>query len=55
MAELDALQRGLRIRKLALIPVWIFAVLFSAALYVKFKRLKSEYVKPLPKDWHKQG
>jgi len=51
--ELDALARGLAIRKQALLPIWIFAVLFAIALYVKFKRLKAEYVKPLPKDWYK--
>lgn len=53
MAELDTLERGLRIRHLALIPVWLFAIFFSAALYVKFKRLKRAYVKPLPNDWYK--
>jgi len=53
--ELDGLERGLTIRREALTPIWIFAVLFAVALYVKFKRLKTEYVKPLPKDWYKQS
>ncbi len=51
--ELDTLEHGLAIRKQALLPIWIFAVLFSAALYVKYKRLKAAQVKPLPKDWYK--
>jgi hypothetical protein len=46
-AELDELQSGLRLRKLALIPIWGFALFFSAVLYVKYKRLKKVYVKPL--------
>ena len=33
--------------KLALAPIWGFAVLFSALLYVKYKRLKRIHVKPL--------
>ena len=46
--ELDQLEAGLRNRRLALIPIWGFALLFSAALYLKFKQLKKTYVKPLP-------
>jgi len=52
-SELDGLERGLSIRRRALVPVWIFAVLFAIALYVKFKRLKKRYVTPLPRDWYK--
>ncbi|HUU85529.1 MAG TPA: hypothetical protein VM243_18675 [Phycisphaerae bacterium] len=46
-AELDELQAGLRLRNLALIPIWAFAVVFSVLLYVKYKMLKRAYVKPL--------
>lgn len=49
--ELDELERSLDWRRKALIPIWIFAVLFATALYVKYKRLKAVYVKPLPKEW----
>ena len=45
--ELDGLEAGVRWRFQALIPIWIFAVLLAAALYVKYRRLKAEYVKPL--------
>jgi len=50
-AELDGLERGLRWRYRALIPVWVFAVLLAWAWYVKFKRLKRQWVKPLPEGW----
>ncbi len=46
-AELDELDLGLRLRRLALIPVWAFSVFFSALLYVKYKRLDKAWVKPL--------
>ena len=46
--ELDALERGLRWRRWALIPIWAFALLFSGLLYAKYRRLKAAYVKPLP-------
>jgi hypothetical protein len=46
VAELDELEAGLRLRKLALVPVWAFAVFFSTLLYIKYKRLKRVYVKP---------
>jgi len=46
--ELDGLESGLKLRYKALIPIWIFSVLFSILLYVKYKQLKSIYVKPLP-------
>ena len=48
-ADLDALEAGLRWRYRALIPIWVFALLFSAACYVKYKRLKAEYVRPDPR------
>jgi hypothetical protein len=47
-AELDGLENGLRWRYRALVPIWIFAVLFGAVLYAKYRRLKAIYVKPLP-------
>jgi len=46
--ELDELERGLGWRHRALIPIWIFAILFATALYAKYKWLKVVYVKPLP-------
>lgn len=49
-ADLDVLENGLRWRYKALIPIWAFSVFFSILLYVKFKQLKAEYVKPLPKE-----
>ncbi len=48
-AELDNLERGLRWRRNALTPIWVFATVFAVALYIKFKRLKRTYVRPLPK------
>lgn len=53
--ELDSAERGLRARHEALWPIWVFAVLFSIALYVKFKQLKHRYVKPLPDGVSKWG
>ena len=32
----------------ALLPIWLFAIGFSIALYVKYNRLRAEYVKPIP-------
>ena len=49
-SELDDLERGLRWRHRALIPIWVFAILFSGALYAKYRQLKSAYVKPLPPE-----
>lgn len=46
--ELDALERDLALRYRALLPIWIFAVVFAALCYVKYKRLRAAYVKPLP-------
>lgn len=45
---LDNLEEGLRLRKLALVPIWAFAILFAWVLYIKFKQLKKAYVTPLP-------
>lgn len=53
--ELDSAERALAIRYKALVPIWIFAVLFSIALYVKFKQLKHRHVKPLPDGVSKWG
>ncbi len=46
--ELDDLESGLDERYAMLVPVWIFAILFSIALYAKYKQLKRDWVKPLP-------
>lgn len=46
--ELDALEAGLRWRYRALIPIWGFAVFFSVLLYIKYRRLKHQYVAPRP-------
>jgi hypothetical protein len=46
--QLDDLEKGLRIRQLALFPIWGFALLFSVLLYWRFKQLKVMYVKPPP-------
>ena len=43
--ELDELESGLRWRYRALVPIWAFAVLFAAALFVKYKRLRAAYVR----------
>jgi hypothetical protein len=40
------LEAGLRLRRGALIPVWIFAAVFSTLLYIKYKRLRKAYVEP---------
>lgn len=44
-ASLDDKLRGLRWRYWTLIPMWAFALLFSSALWVKYKRLKDAMVK----------
>ncbi|MFQ5463256.1 MAG: hypothetical protein ACE5E5_11600 [Phycisphaerae bacterium] len=49
-AELDTLDAGLQWRHKLLIPIWVFAGLFAAALYAKFKQLKAIYVVPMPKN-----
>jgi hypothetical protein len=43
---LDNLELGLTRRYQALIPIWIFGLAFSYALYIKFKRLKATHVEP---------
>lgn len=48
-AELDALEHSLSVRRLALIPIWAFAIVFAWMLHVKFKQLEKVYVKPLPR------
>ncbi len=45
--QLDELEAGLTLRYKLLVPIWIFAVLFSIAIYAKYKQLKSQWVKPL--------
>jgi hypothetical protein len=49
-AELAALETGLRWRYQALVPIWAFAGLFCTLLYVKYKRLRRQYVSPLPQE-----
>lgn len=48
--ELAGLEDGLQWRYRSLIPIWVFSILFSVALYAKYKALKKQYVKPLPPD-----
>jgi hypothetical protein len=43
--ELDELEQSLAYRKVSLVPIFAFAIFFSGLLYVKFKRLKHQYVK----------
>ena len=49
-SELDQLEAGLRMRYLALGPMWGFALLFSVVLYVKYKQLRKQHVTPVPRD-----
>jgi hypothetical protein len=51
-AELTGLESALQTRRQALIPIWVFALVFSAALYAKYKQLKARFVKPLPGKEH---
>jgi len=44
--SLDEKLRGLRWRYWSLLPVWVFLVVFVEALWVKYKRLHAEMVKP---------
>ncbi len=46
-AELNELEHGLRLRHMALVPIWVFALVFAALLYAEYKRLKAVHVKPL--------
>jgi len=46
--ELTDLETNLNRRYAALAPMWGFCIVFSIALYAKFKQLKKKYVKPLP-------
>lgn len=46
--ELRELETDLDRRYAALAPMWGFCLVFSIALYAKFKQLKKRYVKPLP-------
>lgn len=54
-AELADLENGLRWRYRALYPIWGFAILFAIALYVKYKRLKAQYVTPLEESGGASG
>jgi len=49
-ADLDDLETGLRHRRTSLVYIWVFSVLFSAALYAKYKHLKAAYVVPVDED-----
>jgi hypothetical protein len=51
-AELEELETGLAWRHRALVPIWLFALLFAAVLYAKYKQLKAIYVKPPPRKPH---
>lgn len=42
--ELDVLERGLRLRRMALIPIWLFTLGFATLWYVKYKQLHKVYV-----------
>lgn len=44
--ELDVLQGRLELRYRALVPIWVFSLAFSVALYVKYRRLKAARVLP---------
>ena len=48
--ELAELQAGLNWRHRALGPIWAFAIVFATVLYIKYKRLKAAWVKPLPDE-----
>jgi hypothetical protein len=48
-ADLVGLEKGLLLRKQALLPIWGFALVFSLLLYVKYKSLRARYVAPLPR------
>jgi len=47
-ADLTSLEDGLNWRYKTMIPIWGFAFVFSAILYVKYKVLHKRYVAPLP-------
>lgn len=49
-SELDELEAGLRMRYIALGPMWGFALLFSVVLYIKYKQLRKQHVTPVPRD-----
>ncbi len=49
-ADLDGLELGLKRRRMSLVYIWAFSILFSAAIYAKYKQLKAAYVVPVPKD-----
>lgn len=46
--SLGAKERGLMWRHQVLWPMWGFIILFAAASYLKYRRLRDKYVKPLP-------
>lgn len=45
--SLDKKVKILRLQRWALIPMWGFAIVFTAVLWVKYKRLKKAMVVPL--------
>ncbi|MHC4441736.1 MAG: hypothetical protein ACYTF1_03275 [Planctomycetota bacterium] len=49
--SLDRKVRHLQWRHWALIPMWVFLTFFTIVLWIKFKRLKAEWVEPLPEDY----
>ncbi|UCD30200.1 MAG: hypothetical protein JSV03_06955 [Planctomycetota bacterium] len=46
--SLDKKLRHLWWRHWALIPIWAFLIIFTIALWIKYKRLKTKWVTPLP-------
>ncbi len=46
--DLQGLEADLDRRYAALGPMWAFCIVFSIAIYAKFKQLKKRYVAPLP-------
>ncbi len=48
--NLAQLESGLSARYRALIPIWLFVVVFSGVLYAKYKALRKQHVVPLPTD-----
>ncbi|MEK7711310.1 MAG: hypothetical protein AAB341_05380 [Planctomycetota bacterium] len=51
--SLARLENGLNWRYKLLLPIWAFALVFSAALYAKYKALRKRYVAPLPRKSEK--
>ncbi|MBI4387825.1 MAG: hypothetical protein HY582_02115 [Candidatus Omnitrophica bacterium] len=48
-------REALKWRKTALIPIWVFILAMAAALWVKYKRLKTERKKNQPNKTNREG